>query len=276
MAVCEIKPGIFVETELVGCNPGVVFTSRGAVLIDSPLPYEKAIKWRKEIEERAELLFLINTEHHLDHTVGNFIFRDISIIAHSLTRKALEEERVERIREALREIYTEPVTLPEDFSIILPSITFEGRITLHFEGLTFEILHFPGHTPGQTCVYIPEEKIIFTGDNIFSGVQTFLHQSLPFDWLRSLEKMKEMDIELIVPGHGDICTKSYIDEQASFIREWIEAVEEAIRKGWSLEEAQERISFLDRYPMDRGLEKAGERLKRMNVERLYKVLKGEV
>jgi hypothetical protein len=66
-----------------------------------------------------------------------------------------------------------------------------------------------------------------------------------------------------------VCTKTYLDEQASFIREWIASIKEAIKKGWSLEEAQKRISFLDRYPMGQGLEAFGPELQKMNVARLY-------
>ena len=270
----EIREGIFAETRLYGCNPGIIFTREGAILIDTPLPPEEAIRWREEVRKRGKILFIINTEHHIDHVVGNFFFPETPIIAHRLTRKALEEDSADRIRGVLRELYTKPITLPEDYTLRLPSITFDGEMTLHIGGLTIEILHMPGHTPGQTCVYIPERKVIFTGDNIFSGVQTFLHTSLPYEWILSLERMKNMEIDLIIPGHGEICGKEYIDEQISFIREWIDAVKRAIDEGLSLEEARRRISFLDRYPMDVGLERAGERVQRMNVERLYNLLRG--
>ena len=72
-----------------------------------------------------------------------------------------------------------------------------------------------------------------------------------------------------MPGHGPVCDKSYLAEQASFIREWVEAVKKARDQGMSKEEAMSRISFLDRYPMDVGLEARGPEVQRMNVARLY-------
>ena len=81
-----------------------------------------------------------------------------------------------------------------------------------------------------------------------------------------------MDVDLIIPGHGEICDKSYLKEQASFIEEWVEAVRKGIQQGLSKEEAQEKISFLDRYPMDVGLAAMGPEVMRMNVNRLYDLL----
>ena len=271
----EIRPGVFTETSLWGCNPGVVVSGKRAVFIDSPARPEEALGWRRKVEEKAEILCLINTESHIDHTTSNFIFQDKPIIAHRRTREALASDTAEQIRELLLQLYPEPIQLPSHFAIVLPQITFEESLTIHFEDITLNVLHMPGHTPGQSCVYIPERKVLFTGDNVFHRVQTFLHDSSPHEWLSSLERMKEMDVEIIVPGHGEICDLSYVEEQISFIREWLNQVREAVKKKWSLEEAKERISFLDRYPVDAGLEGKGEWVQHINIERLYLLFKEE-
>ena len=269
----EIKSGIFVETNLWGCNPGVVISGGKAVLIDSPLRPDLALEWRNEIEKKSDILCLINTEHHIDHTASNYIFQDKPIISHKILREALSDSNPDEIRQQVLSIYREPINLPPDFKIVLPSITFEDNLVIHLDDVTLDIRHTPGHTSGQSSVYIPERKVIFTGDNIFHSVQTFLQDALPYDWLLSLEQLETMDVEVIVPGHGDICDLSYVPQQASFIREWLDAIENALAKQWSLEEAKEKISFVDRYPMDLGLEELGPRLQQMNVDRLYPLMK---
>jgi hypothetical protein len=60
---------------------------------------------------------------------------------------------------------------------------------------------------------------------------------------------------------------------SAFIQAWIDAVSAAIKQGMSLKEAQEKVSLLDRYPMERGSEPMAESVQRMNVTRLYEVLK---
>jgi len=78
---------------------------------------------------------------------------------------------------------------------------------------------------------------------------------------------------VLVPGHGGICDPSYLPEMSAHIQAWIDAVTEAINKGMSLEEAQEKVSLLDRYPMESGSEPMAEMVQQMNVARLYEVLK---
>ncbi len=123
------------------------------------------------------------------------------------------------------------------------------------------------------AVYIPEERVVFTSDNIFHKVQAFLHQALPYEWLDSLKRLQELEADVLVPGHGSLCDRSYIPEMSAFIQAWIDAVTAAINQGMSLEEAQDKISFLDRYPAEAGVEFMAQELQRWNVARLYQVLK---
>ena len=73
-----------------------------------------------------------------------------------------------------------------------------------------------------------------------------------------LEKLKDLDVEYYIPGHGDVCGRDYLDEQAAVVKEWIDVVRNALNSGWSPEEAQERISFLDRYAIDEEMKEWGE------------------
>jgi glyoxylase-like metal-dependent hydrolase (beta-lactamase superfamily II) len=122
-------------------------------------------------------------------------------------------------------------------------------------------------------VYLASEKVVFAGDNVFCRVQTWLHEALPFEWLDSLNKIETLDVDLIVPGHGEVCGKDYLKEQKAFIEEWIGAVGKAIDQGLNQDEAAERITFLDRYPMDVGLDALSPWVMQMNVRHLYEVLK---
>jgi cyclase len=267
----KIGPNIYAETKLRGCNPGFVVTEEGIVMIDTPQAPTAALKWREFMQSRGEIRYLINTEDHRDHVTGNFFFSATGI-AHQKVREAIAALEVNPILERIKAIDPEGYPLMEGYYIKKPSITFSERLTLHLGKLTFEVIHLPGHTAGQSAVYIPQERVVFTGDNVFHRVQTYLHEAYPEDWLKSLRKIGELDVDTIIPGHGEICDKSYLQEQATFIEEWMEAVRLAIQRGLSKKEAQEKISFLDRYPMDVGLAATGPEVMRMNVGRLYDLL----
>ena len=108
---------------------------------------------------------------------------------------------------------------------------------------------------------------------MFGKVQAWLHQALPEEWLDSLKQIQELEADILIPGHGSVCDQSYIPEMSSFIQAWIDMVTTAINQGMNLEEAQDKLSLLDRYPMEAGSEPMAQKVQRMNVARLYEVLK---
>ena len=269
----QVSANIYAETGFLGCNPGFVITKKGIVMVDSPQRPSDALKWRDEIKGKGEIIYLINTEPHPDHVLGNFFFSG-TVVSHQGTREALLSLSRDMIEERVKAIDPEGLSLMKGYFLKKPSITFSDRLFLYLGDHTFKLIHLPGHTASEIAVFIPEEKVVFTGDNLFCRVQAFLHQAYPNEWLNSLKRIEELDVDVIVPGHGEVCDKDYLKEQASFIEEWVEAVKEAIKQGLSKEEAQSKISFLERYPMDIGTASRGPEVQRMNVERLYDLLKG--
>jgi glyoxylase-like metal-dependent hydrolase (beta-lactamase superfamily II) len=214
--------------------------------------------------------YLINTEPHVDHISGNFFF-STTCVSHQGTRDVMQQASLAEIKERITLIDPDYAPNLDTYSIRLPTITFGREMKLYVGSHEFELIHLPGHTASETAVFVPQEGVVFTGDNLFHQLQSYLHDSLPNDWLDSLERLKQLDAEFFIPGHGEVCSKGYLDEQAAFIRDWVSAVKEAVSKGWSLEEALDRISFLDRYPMAPGREEFGPELQRMNITRLYEL-----
>ncbi len=267
----KVTENVFVETGFRGCNVGFVVTKDGVVMIDTPMMPREALEWRERIARYGTVRYLINTEPHGDHFTGNCFFEG-TLIAHEGTRQAMLAASVDQLKEYLKVADPESLSLMDKFSYRLPTITLSQKLTLYLGDHTFELVNLPGHTRFQLAVYIPEERVVFTSDNVFGKVQAWLHQALPYEWLESLRRMQEMDADILIPGHGQICGRDYIPEMIAFIQAWIDAVKGAIDKGMSLEEAQEHISLLDRYPMQAGAEDRAKLVQRMNVARLYEVL----
>ena len=268
----QVSANVYAETGLGGCNPGFVTTGEGIVMIDSPQIPSDAVRWRDEMETKGEIQYIINTEPHRDHIAGNFFFPG-KIISHQGTREEIATFTKESIIDRIKNVCPEDMPLMEGYFLKKPHITFTEELTLYMGDHTFELISLPGHTVSQIAVYIPQERVVFTGDNIFHKVQTWFKEAVPFEWLQSLKRIAQLEVDAIVPGHGTVCGKDYIKEQASFIEEWIETVKDAVSQGIPKEEAIKKISFLDRYPMDVGLEAIGPEVQRMNVDRLYDLLK---
>jgi cyclase len=268
----KIGQNVYAETGFRGCNPGFVVTSEGVVMIDTPQMPADAIRWRDEIAKHGPVRYLINTEPHGDHFAGNYFFEG-TVVAHQGTREAILAASVEQLKERLKQAAPDSLPLIKDYSNRPPTITFSEQMTLYVGNHTFQLINLPGHTPYQVAVYIPEERVVFTSDNVFGRVQAWLHQAVPYEWLDSLRRLEELEADVLVPGHGSVCERSYIREMSAFIQDWIDAVSAAIAQGMSLEEAQEKVSFLDRYPMESGSEPMAQFVQHMNVARLYQVLK---
>lgn len=268
----QVTANVCVETGFPGCNPGFVTTSEGIVMIDTPQFPSDAARWREELAKRGALRYLINTEPHLDHCTGNHFF-PVTVMSHQGTREALSAPNLsDQIRQRVAQADPQGLPLMANYQLRLPSVTFSHSLTLYLGQHTFQMMHLPGHTPSEIAVYIPEERVVFTGDNVSYQIMPYMSESVPFQWLESLKRIEALEVDWIVPGHGEVCTKGFVPELASFIQECIDAVQKALEQGLSKEEAAERISFLGRYPMSPGREAFGPELQRMNVRRIYEVL----
>ena len=267
----QLTGNVFVETRTRGCNYGFVTTSEGVVMIDTPQVPSNAGQWREDIEKRGPVRYLFNTEPHADHWTGNS-FYDAPCIGHVGVRGRILSTGVGPVMERIETMGPEERRLAEGYIPRPPEITFTDGMTLHVGDHTFQAIHMPGHTPYQAAILIPEEGVVFTSDNIFHKVQTWLHEALPYEWLGALEDLRTLDAQVLVPGHGEVCDKGYLDEQGSFIQEWIDMVKGAMERGMSREQAAEGLSLLDRYPMDVGIDFMGPTVMKWNASRLYDVL----
>ena len=94
---------------------------------------------------------------------------------------------------------------------------------------------------------------MFTGDTVFSGCQTWLMTSNVDQWLEALERIRGLDVDLVVPGHGPVVPPAYLETQRAVLLRWKAAVADAVAKGGSREETIARVRFDEEFgPVDVG------------------------
>lgn len=266
----KITDNVYVESEISVCNTSFVVTREGVVVIDTPMVPANAKKWAKEATKYGPIRYVINTEPHGDHISGN-CYMGGTLIAHEGTREAILAAKVDDIKGMLQMMAPDSLPLDKDFRYRPPDITLSQRLTLYLGNHTFHLTNMPGHSPHQVAVYVPEEKVVFTSDNVVVGMP-FFRQALPKEWLKTLKEYQKLDVDKVVPGHGNVCDKSYFKQMYKIVKACMDAVETAIAKGMSLQEAQKKVTLAEVFPdMPRDERTAG--IIRMNVERLYEVLK---
>ena len=271
----QISDNVFVDNERRGSNHGYVTTSDGIVLIDTPHKPTDALRLRAEVEAIGPVRYIINTEPHGDHWTGNAYFDAPAIAQDGVRQRILDTDMAEHVSRVSAMGPDEHLHL-QGYAPNTPIITFDKSMTLHVGNHTFRMTHMPGHTEFQAAVSVEEEGVTFTSDNIFCKVHTWIQEANPERWLEALESLRALPEEAFVPGHGPLCGKEYLDDQAAWIQEWVAYVRSGVERGMTKAEAVDMLTDLtDRYPMDVEQEGMAPMVMRMNVANIYDYVCGE-
>jgi cyclase len=259
----QVTENVFTSTKIRGCNPSFVVTSNGVVVVDTPQLPSKAVMMRSEAESHGVVRYVINTEHHVDHIFGNYYFKGAGSVVHhqgvhdNFMVPGPDLDPFDYAAEAIPTDDPDGATLFPDRDEYYADpnkgeLVFSGDLDLRVGRHIFHLIHTPGHTPGQVAVYVPQERVVFTGDTVFSECQTWLMTSDINQWVAALDVVRGLDVDHVVPGHGPVTTKQYLATQRAVLLDWLGAVANAVAQGWSREETISRVNFAERYPVDVG------------------------
>jgi cyclase len=232
----EIAPDVFINTHYRGCTPGFVRTDEGVILVDAPLIPEQALDWREQVEEECEdlpFLYLVNTDHHRGHALGNQYFMPTLVIAHERAHKEMSgytENFKERVRNSFKR---EPDIQKQldDIVIIPPHLTFTNRARLLYGDWEVQLLYVGGHTPATTIVWLPQVQICFVGDIVWVDQHPYMAQANTLEWLEALERIRALGAEYLVPGHGPVCGPDATHKVAEYIGFMRQRVRDFYREG---------------------------------------------
>src|SRR5262249_32264754 len=160
------------------------------------------------------------THHHGDHAYGNAVWakEGASIIAQANCARLLRIYGPREFADAGR-----PPTGRKDIAastLKVPNIIFDDKLVLDDGTQRVEFL-FMGHahTPGDAVAYLPKQKILCTGDACVNGRFNYMGHSDSASWIRALEKMQQLDVKIIAPGHGPLAEKDLLDRQKRYFVE---------------------------------------------------------
>ena len=265
----QVTENVYTGTAFQGCNSSFIVTGEGAVVIDTPMVPLEAQEWKQKIELHASVKYVIINEAHTDHYSGS-CYMGGTVIGTEESYRALKNAKVEDFIKELSWIAPESPKPDLSFYFRPPEIIIEGEAVLHMGGHTVQILSAPGHTPKQLAVYVPEERVVFTSDNISLGMPIFIN-AIPDAWLRSLDRLNELDVDHVIPGHGEVTDRSAFGIMRDMIQTWIDVIGGAIKKGADPDEAK-KIAAEAREFADIAKEGPMAGFFDMNVESMYRAL----
>ncbi len=175
----------------------------------------------------APIRTLVNTHHHGDHTHGNFLVAQATVVAQQRCRELMAEAGVRPI-----EGVWEPVDWGE-LELSLPTVTFDDHLTVWVDDLRVELLHpgTPAHTTNDIVAWVPSQRVVYSGDLVFNGGTPFVLMGSVHGALDSVEWLGGLGAEAIVPGHGPVCDPSVLDGLAAYYRFVLDTAEAARAAG---------------------------------------------
>ncbi|MDD5127320.1 MAG: MBL fold metallo-hydrolase [Dehalococcoidales bacterium] len=223
MSIEKVGRHTYADIAYNGANVGCIITEQGMVLIDTLFVPEEILDWDRQIKKLGDkgVRCVINTHHHFDHVLGNYLYKDGAIIAHENCYRELikPDGAMTRYFVTRREDFTQDIKesvyrLP----LALPNITFQDRLSLHLGDVNLEVWHAGGHTDSSIYIYVVEDKVLFTGDS-FQPCHPYMGQAHFREWLRLLNATLKMDVAAIVPGHHVVCGKTELKQFIRFLRQ---------------------------------------------------------
>ncbi|MFB0628680.1 MBL fold metallo-hydrolase [Streptomyces sp. AB3(2024)] len=217
-------------------NAGFVSDGGRTLLVDTAATERRALALREAVTAAGVPLprTVVNTHHHGDHTYGNAVFApEALIVGH-------DNARAEQLAAGHQLELIWPATDFGAIEITAPDLTFSERMTLHVGETEVQVIH-PGvaHTTGDAIVWLPRQRVVFTGDLVFAEGTPFLAMGSLSGSLRALELLRSLGAETVVPGHGPLTDAAAYGATERYLRFVAELAREGREKGLTpLEVAQ--------------------------------------
>ena len=230
----EVSTDIYAYIQLDGSwglnNAGFIKGNDSLTLIDTCFTEARTKAYLNSIRKVSSLPMktLVNTHHHGDHTHGNYLISGAAIIGHELCRRTVIDTGLQ----ALHPLF--PGVAWGDLELAPPFITFNDRMELHLNDLKVELIFMgPAHTTNDIVAWIPERKLLFSGDLIFNQGTPFVAMGSVSGSLRAVERLRKLEPETIIPGHGSVCGPEVMDGIEAYLTFIEDTAREAFGAGSS-------------------------------------------
>lgn len=276
----KVADGIYYATAsgtmTVGANSPIILTDDEALIIDSEITPAagRALAADLKAVTSKPIRYVVDSHYHYDHAHGNQVFmQDAQVIGHDNTRRrmltnVLEQStylssvqpipsRVEALRQRIaaendpqqkaaleRQVSNSLAYLEQvkEVKVTPPSLTFDSSMTIVRGGREMRLLYLGrGHTDTDVVVYLPKERIVCTGD-LMESVVSYMGDAFPEDWIATLDKLRALDFDTVMPGHGVVFKgKTKIAAFQKYLRDVVTQTTALKKQGLSADAAAAKI-----------------------------------
>lgn len=229
--VVRVTPNIYCAIGYALSNSAMIVVEGGKVIVDTTESVRAATEIKKEFDQIAPgpVLAIIYTHTHPDHVLGTSVFYEsgADIWATDRSIDSLNEQfasLAKTIRNRANRQYGNQLSSelrisngigpmlnldpPPAPPIYYPTKTFSDQKRIEIGKTTFELFCAPGETRDQLYVWLPKEKALFPGDNVYAAFPNlYSTRGVPprpvRSWVAVLDEMRSLEPEHLVPGHTE-------------------------------------------------------------------------
>lgn len=210
-------------------NAGLVVGDGESLLVDTLFDLRLTARMLEAMEPHtrsAGVSTLVNTHANGDHCYGNQLVRGAEIVASEATAREMAEVPASLLArlvsapgetgELFRHFFGEFDF--EGIETVLPTRTFSGRVDLDVGGRAIELVEVgPAHTAGDTLVFVPDARTVFTGDILFIGGTPVVWAGPLENWIAACDLISGSDVDVVVPGHGPVTDRTGVAEVRDYL-----------------------------------------------------------
>ena len=284
-------PGSWGET-----NIGLVCGDGASLLVDTPWDHRLTLSmleaFRPELE-KAPVAIVFNTHADPDHWWGNADLPSAEVVASDATASAMRHEPTPRQLQSMRQLSQVGGRLPgragrggryvgemlapfafEEVTLRFADRTFTDRRTETVGGREIELIDYgPAHTVSDSVVFVPDARVVYTGDLLFAGVTPVMWHGPVTAWLAVLEAIMALEADVFVAGHGRVSGRAELAALRDYWGWLASAVQEHQGAGVGASEMATRLADSQEFAAFRGWV-SPERLW-INVATIDRQLRGE-
>lgn len=233
-------------------NTGVIITDDAVLICDTlatPVMAQRLIAEIRKVSA-APIKYVVLSHYHAVRVLGASGYKAEGM-QQIIASQGTYEMIVERGAQDMMSEYERFPRLFQNFDSIpgltWPTLVFKQEMTLWMGGLEVKIMHLgPGHTKGDTVVWIPAEKVLFSGDLVECDAACYTGDAQLEEWPATLAAIRALGAEKIVPGRGPALTTPAeiacgLDYTTDFVTTLLASAKEAVAAGMNLKQAMAHV-----------------------------------
>jgi glyoxylase-like metal-dependent hydrolase (beta-lactamase superfamily II) len=236
-------------------NTGVIVGDDGVMVIDAqatPLMAREVIRRIRRVTSKP-IKYVVLTHYHAVRVLGASAYKAEHIIASEATLELIRERGAADMKSEIGRfprLFRGAETIP---GLTWPTLTFRGELALRMGSLEVRIIHAgAGHTQGDTVVWVPSQRVLFSGDLVEYEAGIYTGDAHLEAWPATLERLRALKPAALVPGRGPaLASPAASDRAIRYTQTFVRGLYDVARRGVKARKSLKEVYEMARARMDR-------------------------